>query len=98
MISDELVDQKIGSDWYIEKIRLGAIEEINEDGQTFLHFLPDPTFKDVYTTPDFEYGEGDELYVIYQMEDVNGELKKKPVQFVSAKDTGYSGSHKAYRG
>ena len=98
MISDELIDQKIGSDWYIEKIKLGAIEEIKEDGKTYLHFLPDPTFKDVYTTPDFEYGEGDELYVIYQMEDVNGVLKKKPVQFVSAKDTGYSGSHKAYKG
>ena len=97
MISDDLITKEYGSDWYIEKLKISSVTEEQEGDLKYLHVIVDDSFKEINTSTDFGYSEGEEVYVIYHMITVDGELKKEALNFVAAEGTGYTGAHKAYR-
>ena len=96
-ISDELVTKEYGDDWYIEKLKIASVTKEKAGDTEYLHVIVDDSFKEINTTLDFGYEEGQEVYVIYRMTTIDGELKKEALNFTKAEGTGYKGAHKAYR-
>lgn len=97
-ISDDKITEYYGDDWYIEKTTLQSVEERHEEDLDYVIVKVDDTFEEVYFNADgFELETGDEAYVIYEVTTEDGATVKHVLNINTAEDTGYNGSHAAYR-
>ena len=106
-ISDELVEDVVagdpdlkGKEWYIETRSAEKVEKSEQYDRDIVYFGEDDGFAPVFAPDGMTVKTGDEFYVLYTVDhdaEADGRAYKRVFGFESTVDTGYDGTHKAYR-
>ncbi len=98
IITDDTVNSFFGEDWYIETSTILEVTDVEGGDTDYILIELKGDFDEVYFVkePDLDFEAGQEVYVIYEMVEENGELIKHPLNLNSTEGTAYVGEHTAY--